>query len=146
MMSCCCLVTCSHYLFYSVDSSLVLSYDVVWSRCEQYLTNGTPSDHQYIGKCGGEDSFTILKITIKWRWGPTFVPLMLCLHSKRPQYLLDRGLGGPPSVSALKNHSQWDLQTASRVTYQCLEHTTTFHELCTCCHLKVIWGTVILFV
>jgi hypothetical protein len=36
MRSCCCLVTCSRYLFYSVDGSPVLSYDVVaWSWCEQ---------------------------------------------------------------------------------------------------------------
>jgi hypothetical protein len=36
IMLCCCLVTCSRYLFYSVDGSPVLSYDVVaWSLYEQ---------------------------------------------------------------------------------------------------------------
>jgi hypothetical protein len=35
VISCCCLVACSRYIFYSVDGSLVLCYDVAWYPCYQ---------------------------------------------------------------------------------------------------------------
>jgi hypothetical protein len=45
------------------------------------------------------NSSTILDLGNGWRWVVSFMPLLLYLHGKSPQYPLDRRLGRPQSQS-----------------------------------------------